>query len=102
MVVSSAARCILLGMDIICPKCSEPVDHDSLHDAVDEGLFDDYKSAMRAFQTEGCTALGFTHNEATMGSFRSEAASVMYDLLGDDMDGAASMMEDFDYLGMLD
>jgi hypothetical protein len=33
---------------------------------------------------------------------RDEAASVVSDLLGDDMDGAESMMDDFDDLGMLD
>jgi len=26
----------------------------------------------------------------------------MFDLLGDDVDGAAAMMEDFEYFGMLD
>jgi hypothetical protein len=35
-------------------------------------------------------------------SFRDEAAAIINDLLGDDIDGAQAMFEDADYLGMLD
>lgn len=89
-------------MDLICPKCAEPTDNDSLHDAVEEALFQNYREAAAAFRSEGCTALGFSHNEETVGSLRAQASWAIMDLLGDDMDGAASMMEDFEYMGMLD
>lgn len=35
-------------------------------------------------------------------SLRTEAMGAMMELLGDDIDGMASMMDDFEYLGMLD
>ena len=35
-------------------------------------------------------------------SFRDDAAELIADLLGDDLDGAQAMFEDADYLGMLD
>jgi hypothetical protein len=89
-------------MDITCGKCAEPTDNDSLHDAVEEGLFANYREAAAAFRSEGCTALGFSHNESTMGSFRAMVSDAMMDLLGDDMDGASSIMDDFEYMGMLD
>lgn len=89
-------------MDLICGECAEPVDNDYLHDLVEEGMYDTYSNAAAAFRSKGCEALGDTHNAATTGSFRAHAADAMFDLLGDDMDGAAAMMEDFEYFGMLD
>jgi hypothetical protein len=35
-------------------------------------------------------------------TFRDEAATIISDLLGDDLDGARAMFEDADFLGMLD
>ena len=89
-------------MDIYCPKsgCGEPLDNDYLHDVVDEGLHPDYRAALRAFQSQGCTAVGLTHSEGNDNG-RAEVMSAMFDLLGDDADGAAAMMEDFEYLGLL-
>jgi hypothetical protein len=55
---------------------------------------------MRDFQRRGCEALSTAfgrqdcqprHNE------RTDVASAMYDLLGDDMDGAAAMFEDLGF-----
>lgn len=86
-------------MDLYCPKsgCAEPLENDSLHDAVDEGLFPNYHAALRAFQSEGCTAVGYVHSTGN-NSGRAEAMSALYDLLGDDADGAAAMMEDYGYM----
>ena len=88
-------------MDIYCGKCAEPTDNDSLHDAVEEGLFDNYREAAEAFRREGCTALGFSHNAETMNSQRASVAAAMMELNGDDMDGFASDMDDFEYFGMI-
>lgn len=87
-------------MDIYCPvrKCGEPIDMDYLHDVAEE-QDRTYSEVRSDFQTRGCEALGMTHSEhdddATM--LRAEVMSAMYDLLGDDLDGAAAMMEDFGY-----
>ncbi len=91
-------------MDIYCPKagCGEPVDNDSLHDAVADGLHADYRAAAAAFRSQGCEAIGFVHsvgNDSTgaYGLTNAQAAEALYDLLGDDMDGMAAMMEDFGF-----
>ncbi len=83
-------------MDIYCPKCGEPTDNDSIHDAVNEGIFDSYVEGLHAFQSQGCEAFGWKHGN--INAARAEAMSAMFDLLGDDVDGAAAMMEDFDYM----
>lgn len=89
-------------MDLYCPKrgCGEPVENDELHEAVEGGLFDNYTAALRAFQSKGCEVLNLTHSTGNT-SMHADVASVMYDLLGDDADGAAALMEDFGYFGML-
>ena len=88
-------------MDIYCPRCAEPCDMDELHDA-DENLT--YDQARRIFfdSRRGC---GFLFNNKPcekVESVRAEASSVLAELLGDDVDGIAAMMDDFDYMGMLD
>lgn len=94
-------------MDIICPNCGEMWDHDTLHEEAEEsGRL--YVAVMRDFQQRGCNAL-----EAFIGgpvldckpsantAARAQVASAMYDLLGDDMDGAAAMLEDFERDGLI-
>lgn len=88
-------------MDLMCPRCTEPWDFDSLHDEAAESDRT-YSQVAADFRTRGCLAL-----ESAFGSMlcepvhnlRAAAADAMYDLLGDDMDGAASMMEDFEMMG---
>lgn len=86
-------------MDIICPIDGEPWDFDSLHEeAAESGRT--YTEVMRDFQQRGCvaleTAFGPMRCERDESSaYRAMVAEAMYDLCGDDMDGAASMMEDF-------
>lgn len=84
-------------MDLRCPRCAEPVDNDEIHEAVPTVGYEDYTEALRAFQSEGCVALfgGAAPCERAEGGLY---ASALYDLLGDDADGAAAMMEDFEYL----
>ena len=83
-------------MDLRCPRCAEPTDTDEIHDAVPTMGYENYTEALRAFQSEGCAAIwGGTPCERAEGGLY---ASALYDLLGDDSDGAAAMMEDFDFL----
>ena len=104
-------------MDITCPRCAEPWDIDSLHDAIEaehpakpwdggngthsQTAYEPYYAAMStAFRTKGC-GIAFA---ALMGQpaatcsrvddDRTRAARVLYDMLGDDLDGAAAMLED--------
>lgn len=87
-------------MDIYCVRCGEPVELDYLHDVAAEQE-STYSVVLAAFQSKGCEALGQPQCQRDP-SMRSEAMSAMFDILGDDVDGAASMMEDFDFMGMLD
>jgi hypothetical protein len=91
-------------MDLICPRCTEPWDFDSLHEEADESDRT-YAQVAADFRTRGCLALetAFGAMECKpVNNLRSMVADAMYDLLGDDMDGAAAMMEDFEWAGMLD
>lgn len=67
---------------------------DYLHDTVDEGLHPNFNAALRAFQSQGCEGVGLTCSTGN-DSDTAAMADAMYDLLGDDIDGAAAMMEDF-------
>lgn len=78
-------------MDIYCPKCGEPVELDYLHDvASDHGKT--YKEVLHDFQQRGCPAIDDTCNPVK--NERAYYADALYDLLGDDIDGAASMFDD--------
>lgn len=61
-----------------------------------------YQQVSAEFRREGCKALKSFGNMNCKPKERdsedltmAEAASAMYDILGDDMDGAAAMLEDF-------
>ena len=63
-----------------------------------------YQQVRAEFQAEGCEAMReafgahcsepSTEVDPTFGLTRQEASAVLYDLLGDDMDGAAAMLDD--------
>jgi len=73
-----------MSSDIYCPTCGEPLDPDELHEI--EGLT--YREASAAFRSAGCTAIGLMHGEGA--PVHADAARVVYDLLGDDLDAAAA------------
>lgn len=99
-------------MDIYCSKCAEPWDNDCIHDEV-EARRDNgdneatYKRVAREFQVKGCMALATAYglaegdceaapkNDAAF--MRALIASAAYEINGDDIDGAASTMEDYFY-----
>lgn len=98
-------------MDIYCPTCAEPWDNDCIHDEVEarreQGDKDaDYTKVMREFQRKGCKAFATAYGLADecqpaqddSSYLRSALASAAYELLGDDMDGAASELADYFYL----
>jgi len=50
----------------------------------------------------GCPACHWGKNAPEQQSLRGMAMGAIMDILGDDVDGMASMMDDFEYAGMLD
>lgn len=108
-------------MDIKCPKCAEPWDMYSLHDVCEQryeekhGIVQKedwardrdgtnkryepiYEAVAAEFRVKGCEVFDCSHN----GNTAHPGIAEIYELLGDDMDGAASLLDDADYLGMLD
>lgn len=84
-------------MDIYCPRCGEPWDIDSLHDEAAESnrSFSDVRAD---FAVKGCLALtsfGVRPEDCLRkNNLKTAAASALFDLLGDDVDGIASEMAD--------
>lgn len=102
-------------MDIRCPKCGEPWDLDSLHDEVadrkacaDAGDPDPvditFDSVRKDFYRRGCAALTSFggHCNPEVNGKAATLASAAYDILGDDLDGAACMLEDAEAAGLFD
>jgi len=99
-------------VDIRCPICGEPWDMDCIHDAVQakygrvgyvdgryvQSEYDPYYSRVRDdFRRRGCVAIGGDPCER---SERGTTAAVILDFMGDDIDGAAAMLEDAEALGL--
>ena len=84
--------------DIYCPKCGEPFDQDELHDWNDKT----YSQNLQAFQTQGCSGIDMTCNTtpAAHGADTAAVASVLYDMLGDDIDCMGDMMDMARDMGM--
>jgi hypothetical protein len=89
-------------MDLYCPKCGEPWDNDEFHDVAAE-IDSTYAKVAADFRSRGCEALGTRHGDyqvetdSTYGLTAAQAAGALYELLGDDMDGAAAMLEDMGF-----
>ena len=78
-------------MDIYCPRCGEPCDMDELHDARQP-----YNVARRLFfnPAEGC---GIVFSDTRCTARRTDMGDKAYlaaQLLGDDVDGIASILDD--------
>lgn len=85
-------------MDIYCPRCGEPCETDEFH-YVHEKTF---KQAKDIFFSLGCGVLFNGKECEKRDSLRGMASAMLEELLGDDVDGMAAMLEDFDYAGMLE
>jgi hypothetical protein len=95
-------------MDILCPKCGEPWDIYELGEQAREvaewegAHYEDvYKALRREFSRKGCEAFEGGRCSEPLDKGRSALISEVYGLLGDDMDGAAAMLEDAELLGLL-
>lgn len=91
-------------MDVYCPVCSEPFDTYEFHDVAEEqGVT--FRQAYRNFVAEGCKSINggkaCAPEKATSEVSRGSAFAVMAELLGDDIDGAAAMLDDMLYVGLV-
>ena len=93
-------------MDIPCPRCGEPWDNDTIHEEVDYrkslGRKTTYAKVAAEFRAKGCVTFNGQSECQIKDTFRQQAIRQTYDLLGDDMDGAASLLDDYEYVGLLD
>jgi hypothetical protein len=83
-------------MDLYCQRCGEPYDFFHVQDEMDP------VTQGRFRRGEGCPSCESTPDSEIKPPVRAEAMSVVRDLLGDDEDGMAAMMEDFGDLGLLE
>jgi hypothetical protein len=87
-------------MDINCRHCGEPWDIYSLHDVWDDktGKRLAYKTASSRFRKYGCPAMEGHQRPCSHGPIASpetlDAIGTLTDLLGEDTDGLAAMLED--------
>ena len=79
-------------MDLYCKRCGEPYDYYHVEHEMTP------QERMRFYDPkEGCpSCIG---KEVAERPAIAEAMEVAHELLGDDTDGLAAMMEDFDFLG---
>lgn len=132
-------------MDILCSRCGEPWELETLHDVIDEQHAEElealrlqhygvrtidevygpegvtgvwtpsagrafqadyertlWKPMLARFQAEGCAATGWCDPCEPVHNNRTAVAAMLYDLLGDDVDGAAAMLDDAEWMGVLD
>lgn len=80
-------------MDLYCRICKEPWDNDSLHEAA-EASERTYDEVAADFRQRGCKALDNGSRCEPTDPDTQAAIGTVYDLLGDDMDGAASTFDD--------
>ncbi len=76
-------------MDVFCPICGEPWDTYEFHDV--PGMT--YAEAWKAFTQKGCEVFGTKHGEPLSKDDRG-AIRLLYDVMGDDVDGAAAIIDD--------
>jgi hypothetical protein len=90
-------------MDIPCPRCGELWHADVLHEIMDEAAWDGkhltYSQARKLFQKNGCGAVPGEKLCKTADNEKAELARMMFEVLGDDVDGIAAELADFDGFG---
>lgn len=69
---------------------------DEFHDVYKDDRKLTYDEAKRTFFTEGCGVLFGKAPCSRRSTFRGEASAALYDMMPDDLDGVAAMLEDFD------
>jgi hypothetical protein len=78
-------------MDLHCTTCGEPYDIECLREPDEYGITVEDSRIVKCSGCEWHRARGFPLKR------EAEVASAMHDILGDDIDGIASMMEDMGF-----
>jgi hypothetical protein len=82
-------------MDHHCYICTEPWDNEEFHEAAEE-QGRSYDTVAADFRQRGCRALhADVRCEPSDDTYRRGIIAAAYDVLGDDMDGAAAEIEDW-------
>ena len=79
-------------MDLYCKRCGEPYDMDHVSFEMEP------LERIRFYDGDGCPSCYV--KEVVDRPGRAEAMEVAHDLLGDDIDGLAALMEDFESLDL--
>jgi len=93
-------------VDIYCttPGCGEPWDIYEIQTCLAEELEISSAAAVKLFRRKGCAAFPGSRCDVdpdASQSLRSMATAELLDLMPDDADGVAAMLDDFDAMGML-
>jgi hypothetical protein len=88
--------------DVTCRNCGEPWENDTLHEVAGE-LGATYSHMARLFSAKGCGAfIGSSYEVRPCKSdTKATARGMLAELLGEDMDGYASMIDDAEYMGLI-
>jgi len=86
-------------MDVYCLNCGEPWDIFCLQDEPEEFKLAEENTG-RIVACPCCE--GKPQDLSPQQSGRLESISAVAELLGDDVDGLAAMLDDLEYLGLLD
>ena len=86
-------------MDIYCLNCGEPWDIFEVNDDKESFSFSE-PSTGKITACPSCQ--GKTVDLSPKQKAKLESVAAIADLLGDDVDGLASMLEDMEYLGYMD
>jgi hypothetical protein len=78
-----------VSSDIRCPKCGEVTDLWDFDDPRDRKLY----------VTQGCEAVGF--GRCVADHDKAMVVGAVADIMGDDLDGMASMLEEAESMGLL-
>ena len=76
-------------MDILCTKCGEPWEIDTLHDYAEE-QGSTFAQVSKTFRTRGCGVAFDAWKVTCRTSPMSGMLSVLAEIMGDDIDGYAS------------
>jgi Zn-finger protein len=75
--------------DLHCTKCGEPWEMDCLSEPGEYGL------TVKGSRIVSCSACAWHAERGNLLAGTAAAAAAMHDILGDDIDGVASMMQDY-------
>lgn len=78
-------------MDLYCTTCGEP--HEI--ECIDEP--DEYGLTLRGRTIVACSSCEYHRKRGTIDKRAAGASAAMHDIMGDDIDGVAAMMEDMGF-----